>query len=97
MTPEVSVAVMSAGAAALGLAVWWMRRLNLRAQFLVLLALAIAVGFVLMIAVQIPTFPLWLAAVLVTMVLIASPFATRIFMRSIEREKSQQERDLESR
>ncbi len=97
MAPEVSIVVASGFAAAIGLAVFQMRRMSLRGQFLVLVALGVCAGFVLLTAVQVPGFPHWLAALLVVMVFIASPLATRTFMRAIKREEQQKEREADSR
>ncbi len=84
-------AVAFAGAAAL--VVWRMRRLNLRAQFLVLLAFAVSIGFVFMTVLQVPDFPRWLAASMVLVVFIAAPFATRTFLRSLKEDEQQQARE----
>jgi hypothetical protein len=66
-----------------------MRRMRLRAQFLVLLALGVMVGFTFLAMVQLPQFPLWLGVSLMVSVLTASPFAIRIFMRSVLQEDEQ--------
>ena len=90
LRPQSAILAAIAFAGAIGIVVWRMRRLNLRAQFLVLLALGVSVGFVLMTVVQVPEFPRGLAAALVLVVFIAAPFATRIFMRSLKQDEQQQ-------
>ena len=77
--------------------VWRMRRLSLRAQFLVLLSFGVAIGFILMTVVQVPNFPGWLATLMVLAVFVAAPFATRTFLRSLKQEEQNQELDQNSR
>jgi len=60
-----------------------MRRLGLRAQFVVLLALGILIGFIFMTIVQVPGFPPWVGISLIVIVFIASLFGVRIFLRSL--------------
>jgi len=81
---------------AVAIAVWRMSKLKPRVQFLVLLALGVSIGFLLMIVVQLPQFPHWLAALMVLVVFIASPFATRIFLRSLKQEERDQAKESES-
>ena len=92
--PSLTIGI-AAGVAAIGLAllVWRMRKMSLRGQFLVLLAIAVSIGFLFMTAVQVESFPPWLAVVLVVLVVLESPFAVRTFMRSLRREDDEQERD----
>ena len=85
--------VLTASAAFLVLMIWRMRQMSLRAQFLVLLALGVSVGFVLLTVVQVPRFSGWLATLLVAMVFVAAPFATRTFMRSLKQEEQDEEGD----
>jgi hypothetical protein len=76
-----------------------MHKLNLRAQFAILLGLGISIGFIFFVMVQMASFPMWLGITLVTVVLIASLFGTRIFMRSLaqeEREEVERVRNEES-
>ncbi len=75
-------------AAAIGvtLLIRGMRRLRLRAQFMVLLILAVSIGFIFLIMVQMPEFPEWLGVSLLLVVFIASLFGTRIFLRSVAQE-----------
>ena len=68
-----------------------MRRLSMRAQLLVLVALGVSVGVLLMVVVQLPDFPRWLAAAMIAAVLIASPFATRIFVQSLKQDEEDNE------
>jgi protein-S-isoprenylcysteine O-methyltransferase Ste14 len=68
-----------------------MRGLSLRAQFGVLLGLGVAIGFVFLMMVQMPTFPTWLGISLVTVVFIASLFGTRIFLGSLAQEEREEE------
>lgn len=77
-------------AGAVGIAIWQMRRLKLRTQFLVLVALGVSIGFLLMIVVQVPEFPHWLAGLMILVVFVAAPFATRTFMRSLKQEELEQ-------
>jgi hypothetical protein len=62
---------------------WSMRRLSLRAQFVVLLALGILIGFIFMTIVQVPGFSPWVGISLIIVVFIASLFGVRIFLRSL--------------
>jgi FtsH-binding integral membrane protein len=87
LRPPTAIMAAIAFAGAVAIAVWQMRRLKARAQFLVLLALGVSIGFLLMIVVQLPEFPHWLAALMVLVVFIASPFATRTFMRSLKQDE----------
>jgi len=63
-----------------------MRKMKLRAQFLVLLVLGIAIGFTFLAMVQLPHFPHWLGVSLMAVVLATSPFAIRTFVRSLVEE-----------
>jgi FtsH-binding integral membrane protein len=66
-----------------------MRRMKPRAQFLVLLVLGVVIGFTFFAMVQLPQFPLWLGVSLMVVVLTASPFAIRTFMRSLIQDDEQ--------
>ena len=90
LRPQSAILAAIAFAVAVAIVIWRMRRLNPRAQFLVLLALGVSIGFLLMIVVQVPDFPQWLAALMVLVVFIAAPFATRTFMRSLKQEEQEQ-------
>jgi FtsH-binding integral membrane protein len=87
LRPPTAIIAAIAFAGAVAIAVWQMRRLKARAQFLVLLALGVTIGFLLMIVVQLPEFPHWLAAAMVLVVFIASPFATRTFLHSLKQDE----------
>jgi membrane protein implicated in regulation of membrane protease activity len=95
LRPQTAILAAIAFAGAIAIALWRMRRLSLRVQFLVLLSLGVSIGFVFMTVVQVPDFPRWLAAAMVTMVFIAAPFATRTFMRSLKQEEQEQAREPE--
>ncbi|HXW17431.1 MAG TPA: hypothetical protein VEJ39_03970 [Candidatus Acidoferrales bacterium] len=86
MAPEVSVVLASAFVAAIGLAVFRMRRMSLRGQFLALVALGVCAGLVLLTAIKVLGFPHWLAMLLVVMMIVASPIATRTFVRAMKQE-----------
>jgi FtsH-binding integral membrane protein len=66
---------------------WSMRRLGLRAQFLVLLVLGVLIGFLFLILVQVPDFPHWLAISLIMVVFVACQFGLRIFLQSLKKEQ----------
>jgi ABC-type iron transport system FetAB permease component len=85
--PQVAILTAVGFAAAVTIALWKMQRLGLRAQFLVLVAMGVSIGFVLMTVLQVPEFPHWLAVLMVLVVFIAAPFATRIFMRSLKQDE----------
>jgi hypothetical protein len=68
-----------------------MRRLKLRAQFMVLLGLGVTIGFIFLVMVQMPAFPEWCGVSLVVVVFIASLFGTRIFMSSLAQEDKRTE------
>jgi hypothetical protein len=59
-----------------------MRKLGLRPQFMVLLILGVSSGFIFLVMVQMPEFPQWLGVTLLLIVLIASFFGVRIFLRA---------------
>jgi len=75
--------ILAAATAGIVLLIWSMRRISLRAQFVVLLGLGILIGFVFMTIVQVPGFPLWVGISLIVIVFIASLFGVRIFLRSL--------------
>ncbi len=87
LRPPTAIIAAIAFAGAVAFAVWQMRKLKPRAQFLILLALSVSIAFVLMTVVQVPKFPHWLAAAMVLVVFIASPFATRTFLRSLKQDE----------
>jgi hypothetical protein len=68
-----------------------MHRLSLRAQFMVLLGLGVTIGFIFLVMVQMPSFPMWFGVSLVVVVFIASLFGTRIFLRSLSQEDKKTE------
>jgi protein-S-isoprenylcysteine O-methyltransferase Ste14 len=68
-----------------------MHKLPLRAQFGVLLALGISIGFIFLMMVQMSWFPVWLGASMITVVFVASLFGTRIFLRSLGQEEREEE------
>jgi protein-S-isoprenylcysteine O-methyltransferase Ste14 len=68
-----------------------MRRLRLRAQFMVLVILGVAIGFIFLIMVQMPEFPEWLGVSLLSVVFIASFFGTRIFLRSVAQDAKEED------
>jgi hypothetical protein len=75
--------ILAAATTGIILLTWSMRRLGLRAQFVVLLALGIMIGFIFMTIVQVPGFPLWIGISLMVVVFVASLFGVRIFLRSL--------------
>jgi hypothetical protein len=68
-----------------------MDKLPLRAQFGVLLGLGITIGFIFLMMVQMPWFPMWLGISMITVVFVASLFGTRIFLRSLAQEEREEE------
>ena len=80
------VLVLIVSTIAVSALIWSMRRLKLRAQFLVLLGLGLMIGFLFLILVQLPDFPRWLGISLITIVFVASQFGVRIFLRSLKNE-----------
>ena len=75
--------IVVASTAGIVLLNWSMRRLSLRAQFVVLLGLGILIGFIFMTIVQVPGFPPWVGISLIVVVFIAALFGVRIFLRSL--------------
>lgn len=75
--------ILAAATVGIVLLVWTMRRLSLRAQFVLLLALGVLIGFIFMTIVQVPGFPVWAGVSLIVIVFIASLFGVRIFLRSL--------------
>lgn len=80
------IAILVAAAIAVSALTWGMRRLALRAQFLVLLGLGISIGFLFLILVQFPDFPHWLGISLIVVVFVASQFGLRIFLQGLKKE-----------
>lgn len=80
------VLILIASTIAIAALTWSMRRLNPRAQFLVLLGLGISIGFLFLILVQFPDFPHWLGITLIAIVFVAGQFGVRIFMSSLKKE-----------
>src|SRR5271154_5252121 len=70
-----------------------MHRLSLRRQFMVLAVLGVTIGFIFLVMVQMPSFPMWFGVSLVLVVFIFSLFGTRIFLRSLELEDKKVEDD----
>ena len=89
--PQAAILAATLFGAGIAALIWRMQRLSLRAQFLVLLSLAVAIGFIFMTVVQVANFPRWLAAAMVVVVFVAAPFATRTFLRSLKQEEQSQE------
>jgi len=89
MQPQSGGLTLAGFAIAVAALVWWMRRLNMRGRFLVLLILGVSLGFVFMTVVQVPEFPHWLALALVLVVFLASPFAVRSFMAALRQDEEE--------
>ncbi len=70
-----------------------MHKLSLRVQFMVLLGMGITIGFLLLVTVQMPSFPEWFGVSLIAAVFMASLFGTRIFLRSMAQEDKKTEDD----
>jgi FlaA1/EpsC-like NDP-sugar epimerase len=68
-----------------------MHKLSLRVQFLVLLGMGVTIGFLLLVMVQMPSFPEWFGVSLIAAVFMASLFGTRIFLRSMAQEDKKTE------
>jgi hypothetical protein len=79
--------ILAVSTVGIGLLTRSMRRISLRAQFVVLLGLGILIGFIFMTIVQVPGFPPWVGISLITMVFIASLFGVRIFLQSLARDR----------
>jgi hypothetical protein len=88
------ILILPAAALAVALLTRGMRRMSLRAQFMVLVVLGVAIGFTFLMMVQLPTFPPWLGVSLVAIVVAASPFAVRRFVRSVMQEDEQQSKEF---
>jgi protein-S-isoprenylcysteine O-methyltransferase Ste14 len=68
-----------------------MHRLSLRKQFMVLAVLGVTIGFIFLVMVQMPSFPMWFGVSLVVVVFLFSLFGTRIFLRSLAQEDKKTE------
>jgi FtsH-binding integral membrane protein len=68
-----------------------MHKLNLRVQFMVLLGMGVTIGFIFLVMVQMPSFPMWFGASLIVLVFTASLFGTRIFLCSMSQEDQKTE------
>jgi hypothetical protein len=88
--PMMLILIMIAATAGVALLTWSMRRLRLRAQFMVLVVLGVSIGFIFFMMVQLPTFPHWLGISLVAVVFVASLFGTRAFLRSLAQEEREE-------
>jgi hypothetical protein len=80
------ILILIAAMMAVSALTWSMRRLALRAQFLVLLGLGVSIGFLFLILVQFPDFPHWLGISLIVVVFVAGQFGLRIFLRGLKKE-----------
>jgi L-lactate permease len=85
------IAIALAALAAVSLLVHSMHRLQLRAQFMVLLGLGVTISFILLVMVQAPHFPEWFGVSLVVVVFVASLFGTRTFLRSLAEDERREE------
>ena len=81
--PLILLLILAAATVGIVLLVWTMRQLSLRAQFLLLLAMGVLIGFIFLTIVQVPGFPLWVGVSLIVVVFIASLFGVRILLRSL--------------
>jgi hypothetical protein len=70
-----------------------MHKLSLRVQFMVLLGMGVTIGFIFLVMVQMPSFPIWFGVSLIVLVFIASQFGTRIFLRSMAQEDKKTEEE----
>ena len=68
-----------------------MHRLSLRKQFMVLAVFGVTIGFIFLVMVQMPSFPMWFGVSLVVVVFVFSLFGTRIFLRSLAQEDKKTE------
>ncbi len=82
-----------AAAVGVSLLIRGMHRLSLRAQFLVLLAMAVLIGFIFLVMVQMPGVPMWFGIALLSIVFAESLLGTRIFLRSISQEDKKAEEE----
>ena len=64
-----------------------MRRVSPRKQFVILAAMGVSLGFLFLVMVQEPRFPMWFGVLLISVVFFASTFGTRIFLRSLAKEE----------
>jgi hypothetical protein len=87
------IAIALAALAAVFLLVRSMHRLQLRAQFMVLLGLGVTISFILLVMVQAPHFPEWFGVSLVVVVFVASLFGTRTFLRSLAEDERREENE----
>ena len=81
--------ILAASAAGIALLTWGMRRISLRAQFMVLLGLGVLIGFIFLTIVQVPGFPFWVGVSLIVFVFAASLFGVRIFLRSLAHDRDE--------
>jgi hypothetical protein len=68
-----------------------MHKVSLRVQFMVLLGMGVSIGFIFLVMVQMPSFPMWFGVSLIVMVFTASQFGTRILLRSMAQEDKKTE------
>jgi|HubBroStandDraft_6_1064221.scaffolds.fasta_scaffold726365_2 hypothetical protein len=68
-----------------------MRRLRLRAQFMVLCGLGLSIGFIFLALVELSGFSVPLGTLLISIVFVASLFAVPIFLRSLDQEETDED------
>jgi membrane protein implicated in regulation of membrane protease activity len=88
------VLIAVAATACVFLLVRGLHRFTLRVQFTVLLGLGVSIGFILLVMVQMPSFPHWLGVSLMVVVFAASLFGVRIFMRNLAQEDKKTEDEV---
>lgn len=91
MTYPALIGMSIAATVGVFLLVWSMRKVGLRAQFMVLLALGVTIAFIMLVMVQTPHFPEWLGVSMMVVVFVASLFGTRNFLRSLAQDEAREE------
>jgi hypothetical protein len=86
------IAIVAAGALAVFVLTRVMRRLPLRAQFMVLCGLGLSIGFIFLALVELSGFSVTVGVLMISIVFVASLFAIPIFLRSLDEEETDEDK-----
>jgi hypothetical protein len=87
------IAIAMVGAAGVYVLTRTLGKLGYRVQFMVLCGLGLSIGFLFLAFVELPSFSVSVGVLLVTIVFVASLFAVRIFLQSLEHENDEWDAD----
>jgi membrane protein implicated in regulation of membrane protease activity len=87
------IAIAMVGAAGVYVLTRTLGKLGYRAQFMVLCGLGLSIGFLFLAFVELPSFSVSVGVLLVSIVFVASLFAVRIFLQSLDHENDEWDAD----